>query len=49
MVVKDTGCFWLVIRRNQVSESQKLDKESHMTLIDGSKQRYSLAHMNVDC
>ena len=49
VVPRDTGCIGVVVRRNVVSQDQLIGKELTVTLIDETKQRHSLAVINVDC
>ena len=49
IALRDTGCKGCVVRRNLVSSDQLLGKESDVTLIDESTQRYSLAMVEIDC
>ena len=50
VVLRDTGCTGVVVRRSLVSEDQLIGKESAVTLIDESRQRHlwqslmSIAH-----
>lgn len=46
---RDTGCTGCVVCRNLVSDDQLLGKESDVTLIDESTQRYPLAMVDIDC
>ena len=45
----DTGCTGCVIRRSLISDDQLIGKESDVTLIDETTQRYPLAVIDVDC
>lgn len=49
IALRDTGCTGCVVRRNLVSDDQLLGKESDVTLIDESTQRYPLAMVDIDC
>ena len=49
VVLRDTGCTGCVVRRNLVSNDQLLGRESDVTLIDESTQRYPLAMVDIDC
>ena len=49
VVLRDTGCTGLVVRRNLVSQDQLIGKESTVTLIDETTRRHPLAVINVDC
>ena len=49
IALRDTGCTECVVRRSLVSSDQLLGKESDLTLIDESTQRYPLAMVEIDC
>ena len=49
IALRDTGCTGCVVRRSLVSSDQLLEKESDVTLIDESTQRYPLAMVEIDC
>ena len=49
IALRDTGCTGCVVRRSLVSSDQLLGKESDVTLIDESTQRYPLAMVKIDC
>ena len=49
IALRDTGCTGCVGRRGFVSSDQLLGKESDVTLIDESTQRYPLAMVEIDC
>ena len=49
IALRDTGCTRCVVRRSLVSSDQLLGKESDVTLIDESTQRYPLAMVEIDC
>lgn len=49
VVSRDTGCTGCVVRRSLVSDDQFIGKESDVTLIDESTQRYPLAMVDIDC
>ena len=49
IALQDTGCTGCVIRRSLISDDQLIGKESDVTLIDGTTQRYPLAVIDVDC
>ena len=49
IALRDTGCTGCVVRRSLVSSDQLLGKESDVTLIDESTQRYPLAMVEIDC
>ena len=49
ITLRDTGCTGCVVRRSLVSSDQLLGKESDVTLIDESTQRYPLAMVEIDC
>ena len=48
IALRDTGCTGCVVRRSLVSSDQLLGKESDVTLIDESTQRYPLAMVEID-
>ena len=47
--LRDTGCTGCVLRRSLISDDQLIGKESDVTLIDETTQRYPLAVIDVDC
>ena len=49
IALRDTGCTGCAVRRSLVSSDQLLGKESDVTLIDESTQRYPLAMVDIDC
>ena len=49
IALRDTGCTGCVIRRSLISDDQLIEKESDVTLIDETTQRYPLAVIDVDC
>ena len=49
VVLDDTACTGVVMRRNLVSQDQLIGKESTVTLIEEITQRHPLAVINVDC
>ena len=49
IALRDTGCTGCVVRMSLVSSDQLLGKESDVTLIDESTQRYPLAMVEIDC
>ena len=49
VLIKETACTGVVVRRNLVSQDQLIGKESTVTLIDETTQRHPLAVINVDC
>ena len=49
IALRDTGCTGCVVRRSLVSSDRLLGKESDVTLIDESTQRYPLAMVEIDC
>ena len=49
IALRDTGCTRCVVRRSLVSSDQLQGKESDVTLIDESTQRYPLAMVKIDC
>ena len=48
-VLHDTGCTCCTVKRSLVSDDQLIGKESYVTLIDETTQRYPLAVIDVDC
>ena len=48
-VLRDTGCTGCTVKRSLVSDDQLIGKESYVTLIDETTQRYPLAVIDVDC
>ena len=42
-VLRDTGCTRCTVKRSLVSDDQLIGKESYVTLIDETTQRYPLA------
>ena len=48
-VLRDTGCTCCAVKRSLVSDDQLIGKESYVTLIDETTQRYPLAVIDVDC
>ena len=48
-VLRDTGCTCCTVKRSLVSDDQLIGKESYVTLIDETTQRYSLVVIVVDC
>ena len=48
-VLRDTGCTCCTVKCSLVSDDQLIGKESYVTLIDETTQRYPLAVMDVDC
>ena len=48
-VLRDTGCTCFTVKRSLVSADQLIGKESYVTLIDETTQRYPLAVIDVDC
>ena len=49
IALRDTGCTGYVIRRSLISDDQLIGKESDVTLIDETTQRYPLAVIEIDC
>ena len=49
IALRDTGCTGCVIRRSLISDDRLIGKESDVTLIDETTQRYPLAVIDVDC
>ena len=48
-VLRDTGCTRCTVKRSLVSDDQLIGKESYVTLIDETMQRYPLVVIDVDC
>ena len=48
-VLRDTGCTCCTVKRSLVSDDQLIGKESYVTLIDETTQKYPLAVIDVDC
>ena len=48
-VLRDTGCTCCTVKRSLISDDQLIGKESYVTLIDETTQRYPLAVIDVDC
>ena len=48
-VLRDTGCTCCTVKRSLVSDDQSIGKESYVTLIDETTQKYPLAVIYVDC
>ena len=48
-VFRDTGCTCCTVKRSLVSDDQLKGKESYVTLIDETTQKYPLAVIDVDC
>ena len=48
-VLRDTGCTCRTVKRGLVSDDQLIGKESYVTLIDETTQRYPLAVIDVGC
>ena len=48
-VFRDTGCTCCTVKRSLVSDDQLIGKESYVTLIDETTQKYPLAVIDVDC
>ena len=48
-VLRDTGCTCCTVKRSLVSDDQLIGKESYVSLIDETTQRYPLAVIDVDC
>ncbi|MES9994361.1 MAG: RNase H-like domain-containing protein [Candidatus Thiodiazotropha sp.] len=49
VALRDTGCTGCVVRSSLVTKDQLIGKESDVTLIDESTQRYPLAMVDIDC
>ena len=48
-VLRDTGCTCCTVKPSLVSDDQLIGKESYVTLIDETTQKYHLAVIDVDC
>ena len=48
-VSRDTGCTWVIVKKNLVSENQFLGKECGVTLINDSQQKCPVARIKIDC
>ena len=48
-VLRDTGCTCCTVKRGLVFEDQLIGKESYVTLIDETTQRYPLAVIDIGC
>ena len=48
-VLRDTGCTCCSVKRSLVSDDHLIGKESNVTLIDETTQKYPLAVIYVDC
>ena len=48
-VLRDAGCTCCTVKRSLVSDDQLIGKESYVTLIDETTQRYPLAVIDIDC
>ena len=48
-VLRDTGCTCCTVKCSLVSVVQLIGKESYVTLIDETTQRYPLAIIDVEC
>ena len=48
-VLRDTGCTCCTVKRSLVSDDQLIGKESYVTLIDETTQKYPFAVIDVDC
>ena len=48
-VLRDTGCTCCTVKHSLVSDDQLIGKESYVTLIDETTQKYPLAVIDVDC
>ena len=48
-VLRETGCTCCTVKRSLVSDDQLIGKESYVTLIDETTQKYPLAVIDVDC
>ena len=48
-VLRHTGCTCCTVKRSLVSDDQLIGKESYVTLIDETTQKYPLAVIDVNC
>ena len=48
-VLRDTGCTCCTVKRSLGSDDQLIGKESYVTLIGETTQRYPLALIDTDC
>ena len=48
-VLRDAGCTCCTVKRSLVFDDQLIGKESYVTLIDETTQRYSLAVIDIHC
>ena len=48
-VLRDTGYTCCTVKRSLVSDNQLIGKESYVTLVDETTQRYPLAVIDIDC
>ena len=48
-VLRDTGCTCCTVKRSLVSDDQLIVKESYVTWIDETTQRYPLAVIDIEC
>ena len=49
IALRDTGCTGCVVRRSLIFDDQLIGKESDVTLIDETTQRYHLVVIEIDC
>ena len=49
MTQESTGCTCCTVKRSSVSDDQLIGKESYVTLVDETTQKYPLAVIDVDC
>ena len=49
IALRDTGCTGCVVERRLISEEKLIVKESDVTVIDETTQRYPLAVIDIDC
>ena len=49
IVLRDTGCTGVVVRKDLVESDQILDRQSKITLIDDTTQSHAMATIAVDC
>ena len=48
-MLRDTGCICCTVKRRLISNDQLIGKESYVTLIDETTQRYPWAVNDADC
>ena len=48
-ILRDIGCTTVTVRTNLISDDCLTGKEAYVTLIDGTRQKYPLAMIDIDC